>query len=236
MTARKDRCAGFDDHSSDDNDDDDEDGDDANATRDYYANQELPPRETPSEAPKQSALLDMLAGKKPANTLENPGSAKPSNPTNNNAAAGKGKGPSSETSGKAPAPKVPDNSGVPRATDTATSTFNEATRGVQARAEETLFGAVRLAHTMTGEDQMVRNLENYTGLLAGLQQLVMVMAQGYQNASEDIRELVSSTLARATERDREFIHRVSTALGEWILAYQAAVGSHTNLSMFDLLQ
>ena len=52
------------DHSSDD-DDEDEDGDDANVTRDYYANQELPPKETPSEIPKQSALMDMLAGRKP---------------------------------------------------------------------------------------------------------------------------------------------------------------------------
>ena len=83
---------------------------------------------------------------------------------------------------------------------------------------------------------MVRNLENYTGLLTGLQQLVMVITQGYQNASEDIRELVSGSLARATERDRVFIQRASTALGEWTRAYQAAVGSHTNLPVFDLLQ
>ena len=186
------------DQSSDD-DDEDEDSDGANVTHDYYANQELPPQETPSEVPKQSALQDMLAGKKPAETLENLGSANVSNPTNNNAATGKGKGPSSGTSGKAPAPKIPDNPGAPRTTGTTVDAFNEATQGVQARAQETLFGTARLAHTTTGEDQMVHNLENYTGLLAGLQQLVMVMAQGYQNASEDIRELVSSTLARATE-------------------------------------
>ena len=82
---------------------------------------------------------------------------------------------------------------------------------------------------------MVRNLENYTGLLTGLQQLIMVMAQGYQSTSEDIRELVSGSLARATERDRVFIQRASTALGEWTRAYQAAVGSQANLPVFDLL-
>ena len=125
---------------------------------------------------------------------------------------------------------------TPRTTGTTAGAFNEATQGVQACAEETLFGAARLAHMPTGEDQMVRNLENYTRLLTRLQQLVMVMAQGYQNASEDIRELVSSTLARATERDRAFIQRASAALGEWTRAYQAAVGSHTNIPMFDLLQ
>ena len=64
----------------------------------------------------------------------------------------------------------------------------------------------------------------------------MVMAQGYQNASEDIRELVSSSLARATERDHVFIQRASTALGEWTRAYQAAVGSQANLPVFDLLR
>ena len=227
--------AGGGDQSSDD-DEEDEDGDDANVTRDYYANQELPPKETPSEIPKQSALMDMLARKKPTETLGNLGPTETSNPTNNNMTTGKGKGTSSGSSGKAPAPKLPDNPGAPGSTGTTAGAFDEATRGVQARAEETLFGAARLAHTPTGEDQMVRNLENYTGLLTGLQQLVMVMAQGYQSASEDIRELVSGSLARATERDRVFIQWASTALGEWTRAYQAAVGSQTNLPVFDLLQ
>ena len=219
------------DHNSDD-DDDDEDGDNANVTGDYYANQELPPKETPSEALKQSALMDLLAGKKPAETLENPDTtSKPANTT-----TGKGKGPSSGSSGKAPAPKLPGNPGAPGSDGNTTGVLDEAAQGVRARAEETLFGAAHLAHTTTGEEQMVRNLENYTGLLTGLQQLVMVMAQGYQSASEDIRELVSGSLARATERDRAFIQRASTALGEWTQAYQSAMGSQANLPVFDLLR
>ena len=222
-------------HSSDDDDDDDEDEDNADVTHDYYADQEPPPKEDSSETPKKSALQDLLAGKKPADILENPGTAHASNPPIDTD-KGKGKGPSSGTSGKAPAPKLPTNPGAPGAGDTTTGSFSEATKGVQARAEETLFGAIRLSQPTTGEDQMVHNLENYTGLLTGLQQLVMVMAQGYQNASEDVRELVSTTLARATERDREFIQKAFAALGEWTRAYQAAVGSHTNLPMFDLLQ
>ena len=62
------------------------------------------------------------------------------------------------------------------------------------------------------------------------------MAQGFQEASEDIRELVSSTLERATERDRVFVQQASRALGEWTQAYQAAIGQQTNLTMFDMLQ
>ena len=223
------------DRSSDD-DDDDDDGDDANATHDYYADQGPPPGDVPSEVPKQSALLDMLARKKPATILENPNTTQTSKPAPTTGTTGKGKGPSSGTSGKAPVPKIPDNPGAPASTGAPTSTFTEATQGVQARAQETLFGVARLAHSMTGEEQTVRNLENYTGLLTGLGQLIMVMAQGYQNASEDIHELVDSTLARATERDRVFIQKASTALGEWTRAYQAAVGSARNLSVFDLLQ
>ena len=82
---------------------------------------------------------------------------------------------------------------------------------------------------------MVRNLENCTRLLTGLQQLV-VMAQGFQDASEDICELVSSTLARATERDHQFVKRASAALGKWTRAYRKAIRNQSNLTMFELLQ
>ena len=224
-----------DDHSSDD-DEEDGDGDEANAIRDYYADQDQPPEETLPEAPKQSALLDLLAGKKPDDVLEDPGTTQATNKTTNNPAIGKGKGPSSVTSGKAPAPKVPNNPGAPGSTDTATTTLTPAAQGVMERAQGTLFGAVNLAHVPTGEKQVVQNLENYTGLLTGLQQLVVTMAQGFQEASEDIRELVSSTLERVTERDRVFIQQAFRALGQWTQAYQAAIGEQTNLTMFDMLQ
>ena len=111
-----------DDHSSDD-DEEDGDGDEANATRDYYADLDPPPEETLLEAPKQSALLDLLAGKKPDDVLEDPGATQATNKTTNNPATGKGKGPSSVTSSKAPAPKAPNNPRVPGSTDTATTTL-----------------------------------------------------------------------------------------------------------------
>ena len=116
------------DHSSDD-DDEDEDGADANVTRDYYANQELPPKETPSEIPKQSALMDMLAGRKPAETLGNPGTTETSKPANNTTTR-KGKGPSSGSSGKAPAPKLPGNPGAPGSIGNTAAVLDEAARGV----------------------------------------------------------------------------------------------------------
>ena len=140
------------------------------------------------------------------------------------------------TSGKAPVPKLPNNPGVPGSTDTATATLTPAAQAVMERAQGTLFSAADLAHAPTGKEQVVWNLENYTGLLAGLQQLVVTMAQGFQEASEDIRKLVSSTLERATERDRMFIQQASRAPGQWTRAYQAAIGEQTNLTMFDMLQ
>ena len=181
-------------HSSDD-DEEDGDGDEANATRDYYADQDPPPEETLPEAPKQSSLLDLLAGKKPDDVLENLGTTQATNKTINNPATGKGKGPSSVTSGKAP-----DNPRVPGSTDTATTTLTPAAQGEMEHAQGTLFGAADLGHVPTGEEQVVRNLENNTGLLARLQQLVVTMVQGFQEASEDIRELISSTLEWAPSR------------------------------------
>ena len=178
----------------------------------------------------------MLAGKKPDNVLEDPGTTQATNKTTNNPATGKGKGPSSVTSGKAPATGVPNNLGAPGSTDTATATLTLAAQGVMEHAEGTLFGAANLAHVPTGEEQVVRNLENYTGLLTRLQQLVVTMAQGFQEASEDIRELVSSTLEQATEWDCVLIQQASRALGQWTWAYQAAIGKQTNLTMFDMLQ
>ena len=225
MVDSEEEGAHTDDHSSDE-DEGDGDGDDANGTHDYYANQDQPPEETVPEAPKQSALLDLLAGKKPDDVLEDLGATQ----------AWKGKGPISGNSGKAPAPRVPNNPRIPGSTNTTTPSFTPAAWGVQEHAQGSLIGAANLAHVTAGEEQVIRDLKNYTGLLAGLQQLVVTMAQGFQDASKDIRELVSSTLARATERDRVFVQRASAALGEWTLAHQAAIGGQFNLSMFDMLR
>ena len=70
---------------------------------------------------------------------------------------------------------------------------------------------------------MTRRLENYTGLLDGFQRLVGVMANGYEDATENIRCLVASTLDAATERDRTFVAGASQALAKWTTTYQEAM-------------
>ena len=58
--------------------------------------------------------------------------------------------------------------------------------GVQERAQSTLFGAAALAQATGTEEDTIRHLENYTGLLTGLQKLVVTMASGYEAATEDV--------------------------------------------------
>ena len=98
----------------------------------------------------------------------------------------KGKGPISKESEKAPAAK-------PKLSTSA--------EGVQERAQTTLFQGAALAQALGSEEDVTRRLENYTGLLDGLQKLVGVMASGYEDAMEDIRSLVASTLDATTKRD-----------------------------------
>ena len=120
----------------------------------------------------------------------------------------KGKGPNSKESRKAPAAK-------PKLSTSA--------EGVRERAQTTLFGGAALAQAMGSEEDVTRHLENYTGLLDGLQKLVGVMASGYKDATEDIQSLVASTLDAATERDRAFVAGASQALTEWTTTYQQAM-------------
>ena len=136
----------------------------------------------------------------------------------------KGKGPSSGNSSKAPASK-----------SSATTHPSAAARGVQERAQSTLFGATASIRAMgTGEDT-VRCLENYTGLLAGLQNLVVTMAGGYEEAAEDIRALVASTLDEATQHDHAFVAGASQALANWTEKYQLAMSQGENQSLHDQL-
>ena len=120
----------------------------------------------------------------------NPTVSGPDTPSGNTlptkAGTTKGKGPSNENSGKAPASKLQ---------------FSAAALGVQERVQSTLFGAASLAQATSTEEDTVRCLENYTGLLTGLQKLVVTMASGYEAATEDIRSLVASTLDVATQQD-----------------------------------
>ena len=92
--------------------------------------------------------------------------------------------------------------------------LSAAALGVQEHAQSTLFGAATLAQATSTEEDTIRHLESYTGLLTGLQKLVVTMASGYEAATEDIRSLVASTLDVATQRDRSFIVGASQALAD----------------------
>ena len=80
-----------------------------------------------------------------------------------------------------------------------------------------------MTQAMGSEEDVTCHLENYTGLLDGLQKLVGVMANGYEDATEDIRSLVASTLDAATQQDRAFVAGASQALAEWTTTYQHAM-------------
>ena len=92
-----------------------------------------------------------------------------------------------------------------------------------------------MAQAMGSEDDITRHLENYTGLLDGLQKLVGVMASGYEDATEDIRSLVASTLDAATKRDRAFVAGASQALTEWTATYQQAMSQGETGSISEQL-
>ena len=205
------------DSESSDNDNDD----DLDETKRYYEDQEG------TEGPGSK-----LSGQKAVNTgpaavpesAGNPTGPRPDIPSGNTQlikpGATKGKGPSDESYGKAPASK---------------SQFSAAALGVQECAQSTLFGAATLAQATSTEEDTVRCLENYTGLLTGLQKLVVTMASGYEAATEDIRSLVASTLDVATQRDRIFVAGASQALADWTAKYQHAMSQGENQSMHDQL-
>ena len=134
----------------------------------------------------------------------------------------KGKGPNSESSSKAPASK----SG-------ATTQPSAAAQEVQERTQSTLFAT--LAQATGTEEDTVRCLEKYTGLLTGLQNLVITMASGYEAATEDIRSLVAFTLDVATQHDRAFIAGASQALTNWTEKYQQAMSQGENQPLHDQL-
>ena len=155
---------------------------------------------------------------------ENPGGPEPEvvpeqNPSNTGT---KGKGPSSENSGKALATK---------------SKLSASAEGVRERAQTTLLRGAALAQAMGSEEEeeVTHHLENYTGLLDGFQKLVGIMANGYEDATEDIRCLVVSTLDAATERDRTFVAGASQALAKWTTTYQEAMSQGESGSVPDQL-
>ena len=207
--------------SSDDDNNDDKD-DDLDETKRYYEDQEEG-TEGPGSKPSGPEAVNTGPTAVPENA-GNPTGPRPDVPSGNTRpikpGATKGKGPNDESSGKAPATK---------------SQFSAAALGVQERAQSTLFGAATLAQATSMEEDTVRRLENYTGLLTGLQKLVVTMASGYEAATEDIRSLVASTLDVATQRDRAFVAGLSQALADWTAKYQHAMSQGANQSMSDQL-
>ena len=162
------------------------------------------------------AAIPESAGNPTGSGLDAPsGNTPPTKPR-----ATKGKGPSNESSGKAPASKLQ---------------FSAAALGVQERVRSTLFDAAALAQATSTEEDTVRRLENYTSLLTRLQKLVVTMASGYEAATEDVHSLVASTLDMATQQDHTFIVGASQALADWTAKYQHAMSQGENQSMHDQL-
>ena len=186
---------------SSDSEDDDADPDETRA---------LPQPEETEEVGETGSRLAVTGNPAPEGSSNLGGSGPEVVPKENASepAGTKGKGPSSKESGKAPAAK-------PKLSTSA--------EGVWERAQTMLFGGTALAQAMGLEEDVTCRLENYTGLLDGLQKLVGVMASGYEDATEDIRSLVASTLDAATERDRAFVAGASQALTEWTTTYQQAM-------------
>ena len=213
------------DESESDSPDDDDDEGDPNKTKQYYKGQEDEVGKDSGLKPDSSAPAVMDPPAVPGNSGNaggsNPGAlakdAQPSKPI-----PSKGKGPNSDSSSKAPASK----SGT-------TTQPSAAAQGVQEHTQSTLFGVAALAQAT--EEDSVRRLENYTGLLTGLQNLVVTMASGYEAAMEDIRSLVASTLDVATQRDHAFVAGASQALTNWTEKYQQAMSQGENQSLHNQL-
>ena len=183
-------------HLSEEDDDDPGDSDDHGEGGELDETKQYDPDQGDEEAEASGSKLDNPTAEPPTvpDHSGNPDGSNPGNPSGDAPPAkpttSKGKGPNHEGSSKAPAPKVQ---------------LSVAALRVQDRARSTLFDAATLAQAIGSEEDTVRRLENYTGLLAGLQKLVGIMASGYEAATEDIRSLVASTLNQATLQDCNFV-------------------------------
>ena len=201
---------------------DDDDDDDLNETKRYYEGQEEGIGESGSKPSSPKAVNNDPAAV--PESAGNPTGSRPDAPSGNTPltkpGATKGKGPSSESSGKAPGFKLQ---------------LSAAALGVQECVQSTLFSAATLAQATGTEEDTIHHLENYTGLLTGLQKLVVTMASGYEAATEDVRSLVASTLDVATQRDFTFVAGASQALADWTATYQHAMSQGENQSMHDQL-
>ena len=201
---------------------DDDGKDDLDETKQYYKDQEEGTGE-PGSKPSSPKAVNTGPAALPE-SVGNPTVSGPDAPSRNTLpakpGATKGKGPSNESSGKAPASKLQ---------------LSAAALGVQERAQSTLFGAATMAQATGTEEDTIRRLESYTGLLTRLQKLVVTLASGYEVVTEDIRSLVASTLDVATQRDRTFVAGASQALADWTATYQHAMSQGENQLMQDQL-
>ena len=199
-----------------------DDDDDLNETKWYYEGQEEGIEE-PGSKPSSPKAVNTDPAAIPE-SAGNPTGSKPDAQSGNTPSTKpgctKGKGASSECSGKAPASKL---------------RLSAVAQGVQEHVQSTLFSAATLAQATSTEEDTVRRLENYTGLLTGLQKLVVTMASGYEAATEDVRSLVASTLDVATQRDHTFVTGDSQALADWTAKYQHAMSQGKNQLMPDQL-
>ena len=216
------------DESESDSPGDDDDEGDPNETKQYYQGQEDEAAKDSRLKPDSSTPTAVMDPPAVPGNPRNPDGSNPGPPTTDTQPTkpipSKGKGPNSESSSKAPASK----SGT-------TTQPSAAAQGVQERAQSTLFGAAALVQATGTDEDTVRCLENYTGLLMGLQNLVVTMVSGYEAAMEDIRALVASTLDEATQRNRAFVAGASQALANWTEKYQQAMSQGENQSLHDQL-
>ena len=189
------------DESESESSNEDDDDEDLNNTKRYYEGQEEGAGE-PGSKPSSPKAVNTDPAAVPE-SAGNPTGSWPDAPSGNipptKPGATKGKGPSNESSGKAPASKLQ---------------LSAAALGVQERAQSTLFGVAALAQATSMEEDIVCRLENYTGLLTGLQKLVVTMASSYEAATEDFQSLVASTLDVVTQQDHTFVAGASQALAD----------------------
>ena len=143
------------DESESESSDDDNDADDLNETKRYYKDQEEGIGESGSKPSNPKAVNTNPAAV--PESAGNPTGSKPDTPSGNTPltkpGCTKGKGASSECSGKAPASKLQ---------------LSATARGVQEHTQSTLFSAAALTQATCMEEDTVCHLENYTGLLTGL--------------------------------------------------------------------
>ena len=136
------------DESESESSNDNHDDEDLNETKRYYEDQEEGIGESGSK-PSSPKAVNTDPAAVPEST-GNPAGSKPDAPSRNTPltkpGCTKGKGASSECSGKAPASKLQ---------------LSAASLGVQERMQSTLFGAVALAQATGTEEDTVRHLENY---------------------------------------------------------------------------